>query len=393
MQPYRKFLKQLSLFFILGMIPFLFNLAFAIRAGENMPLSEVAKRLQHTDELYFSSYNNNTYGFKMGLVKAVKPELILLGSSRLLNTKENFFTTSMVNMGLAMNGLEEGRKAVQEIVDFYTPKLIVLSLDYWWFHEDAIGRERFAPHSIVGNEISFDKFTLPFSMLYKGNISWSIYYRVLFTDDRHNDLTTYQSLGAASLAVSNGYLKDGSFLTIRPNVYNPPGFISDLEKIKTRRELKQTGKTISSDRWTIFLDILKICEEKNIKVIILNFPLAEPVFQAFEQGEGHAYFKDLRARIKELGLEYYEFDDPKLCGAQECEFLDGFHPGDIASMRVYREMIRQNPESALRPYLDLDFLETSINKYAGVTVWPGNPSRLKQKEIDFLGIGCSKQID
>jgi len=72
--------------------------------------------------------------------------------------------------------------------------------------------------------------------------------------------------------------------------------------------------------------------------------------------------------------------------ATDCEFVDGFHPGDVAS-----ETIALSPGGSLAPYLDHAFGGEFTTAHRGRT---GGGDRYRmdgEREVDFLQLGCDKK--
>ena len=65
----------------------------------------------------------------MELIKQVKPEIIALGSSRVMQFREDSFNKKFVNAGGAMNSLSEFN-FFEKMYEFHNPKYIILGLDF-----------------------------------------------------------------------------------------------------------------------------------------------------------------------------------------------------------------------------------------------------------------------
>ena len=91
---YRRYLTQTGLLIATGLLALGLSLAFLRQAGELDAADSVAKR--QTDAgpgfLYGSALNQNTLAYKLALVNAVKPAVLIAGSSRTMQFRHWNFT-------------------------------------------------------------------------------------------------------------------------------------------------------------------------------------------------------------------------------------------------------------------------------------------------------------
>ena len=66
------------------------------------------------------------------------PEIVSLGSSRVMQFRDSHFSGSFVNAGGAMNSIAEGRDFLEYIVDNDNLKLLIIGVDFWWFNDKFI---------------------------------------------------------------------------------------------------------------------------------------------------------------------------------------------------------------------------------------------------------------
>ena len=78
---------------------------------------------------------------------------------------------------------------------------------------------------------------------------------------------------------------------------------------------------------------------------------------------------------------------PKNIGSFNCEFIDGFHGGDVTYAKILLALATQNKK--LTVLLNLNYLSRIISLYHGLAFIPDKQVTLK-KEIDFTQLGCKK---
>lgn len=69
-----------------------------------------------------------------------------------------------------------------------------------------------------------------------------------------------------------------------------------------------------------------------------------------------------------------------------CEFIDGFHGGDIFYARILRNMAEKS--QTLMPYVNILYLNEIIDSHAGKVFSKDNISYFYEQ--DFLSLGCKK---
>ena len=106
-------------------------------------------------------------------------------------------------------------------------------------------------------------------------------------------------------------------------------------------------------------------------------------------GEKYQYIDDLKAKLKELGIYYYDFTNARLLGSDDCEFVDGFHGGDLTYAKILKYIYDKDP--SIREYINISYLERVISNYKGIAFIP-DARVTSLPEIDFLKLGCNKEI-
>ncbi len=79
---------------------------------------------------------------------------------------------------------------------------------------------------------------------------------------------------------------------------------------------------------------------------------------------------------------------PRAFASNDCEFIDGFHGGEVTYARILRAMADRWP--ALLSYVNMERLNAAIRDWQGHALVPDE--RLTNlPETDFMRFGCSKR--
>ena len=91
---------------VLFLIMFLY-LVGEYTSSENIVLHQ---RSQSYKSIYGSALHNNTAEYKRDLLKQVQPEVVVLGSSRVMQFRRHMFSVETVTLGGAMSSILEGQE-------------------------------------------------------------------------------------------------------------------------------------------------------------------------------------------------------------------------------------------------------------------------------------------
>lgn len=398
-QRYRRFLAAYFLILFLLSIPLLMNLVFIHHAVENMPFRDLVRIQQEKNAIYGTALNQNTFAYKLELVKYVKPEVLMLGSSRVVQLRGEVFNAPFVNCGLAMNHLNEGRMFLEKILAFHRPKLILLGLDFWWFSDENRMPERYHYHQNDGATLTFEKLTKPFLFLGQSKLSFRDYFRILFLKDRTNRITNYENMGLRAICTSDGFRKDGSNLNARALFGLTPSRMREIDfpdgRGRRGRFLQKHRywEELSKSRLEELSKMIQLCKNGGVRLIIFLPPVSQPAYRTLlSEPDRHHFLKDLEEYIETLPEETYNFHDIRQIDSNDSECIDNVHIGEVAYHRLLLTIVKRNPKSPLKGYLAIDLMEEVIQKFSGKTLmlFDGDKGKFNLPEIDFRPIGSKR---
>lgn len=382
------FLMFIILFLFVS-IPSFYIYKILLNAKEDLTIDKVVKFQLKTDAVY-NSLNMDYFQYKLELIKNIKPKVIALGSSRVMQFREESFNENFITTGGAMNHLNEGYLFLEEMIKVHKPEIIILGLDFWWFNENYYQPNSFSNSDIEEVNIK-NKINITLSKLLRKEFDLDIFEYVL---KKENDITNYENIGLNSQKYSNGFRKDGSYhysLFILGDAKNSDiKFSNTFKRIEDGNSRFQYGNHISKERVAIFNDIVKFTQDNNIKLILFIPPLANEVVERMDNlGDKYNFVTEFRNLIKNSKIENYDFHDMRDYYKNSCEFVDGFHGGDVTYQRILKKMYDEN--SILSKYLTIESIKKSIDENVGKTLTIFDKNKYKKhKEHDYLELGCIK---
>lgn len=325
--------------------------------------------------LYLSGLDQDVSGYKLELSKLRKPDIVAIGSSRAMQVRSEFVNGTLVNWGGVARTIGQLHWAAQEIVALkQKPKLALIFLDPWWFNERYLdGRDVFALHDERVGNVFRTAFVLT---------SRAIRYGISTRPDR---------LGMAAIQSDQGYDSYGSF-----HYLSRVTGAEKIQDVKFRRTLRMIGtqedrfaggdepNPYAVNRWH---EIRALLEKNGIKAVAIVAPMAPDAIDLMRKNGTHNLYFTL---AKKLGGDVADFIDPaSFDGSDNCEFLDGFHGGEVTYARMLLTLAGQRPD--VSQFINLEFLRTFVEANPGLT----SPITIKKygngrREIDFGGHGCKR---
>ena len=370
---------------VLVLLALLFALTLLARqvlvaTGDFLPEEEIVRIQQAAGKpCIFSEYGKQNEGFfKFQVYRTVKPDIAVLGSSRVLELTQRQFSRPFVNLGRMMTDIKRGESAVAELLAVHKPKFMLIGLDQYWFNPNW-------------DEAGVDKVKLirsdpndPRAILRLMGIIWR-------EGMWHEAWTALRNgpdcpLGVSAMRYHSGYAPDG---------YRYYGELLTATKPAEDRHLRMTlgriengtrrfekSATISQSQFDYLMKMHRRLESEGVPHVFFFPHFAPTVTAAMEKDGGYGYIQELERALAASGLPYVPTTDPLL---QDCDFIDGFHMGDAASIRQIKAVAEADPRVA--PYLNMN----EVNRLSTPGALPvtyltedlGLPPR------DYLDLGCT----
>lgn len=387
--------KYLTLYFtLLGVVAalVLIQIAFMKRTYELTDYSDIIEEQQNENAIYGSSLNGYAFFYKLKLALHRKSEILALGSSRVTQFHDRMFNTSFTNAGFGMRYLEDGNEFIRKTLAVYTPKVMIINIDFWNFNDEF---PSFPGH---GNDsetkITQTKIYSIFEWLISGKLPLGTYFKLWTQTPFYNSFTKVPLMGIFAASNGTGYRPDGSYLHTRYYMgaldNRDEKFQHTLSKIDQGIDFFMYADRVGNKKWNYFLETLKLLEDRGVKIVLFLPPIVPTVFNKMMESGKYALYQELQEKLKSLPYEFYDFTDITRLGSNECECTDAFHGGVILHYRMMLDLLKQNPDSVLSQYLNTKYFKQMINQYPGLTAPPDFMEESNFEEQDFLKLGCVK---
>lgn len=388
MKWFNGFIRWYVAFILVMSPPFLVSYVFSLRSGELEGVRGVVDMQARGTFLYGPKYEDNTHNYKLELVRRLRPDVVALGSSRVLQLRSEFFRASFVNCGTPMCTVAQSRAMLERILADYAPKAVLVALDVWQFNS------RFAapsPHvySDTSSDVTMAKITDPLRAVLRGEIPLSAVWEMIAAGNRAgNPYTNHGNIGLAAIVHGNGYRFDGSYLAASQVLgVSGNGFADVLKSIDAGEGYFRHGDAVNQFMVEELVRLQNLCVEKGIDLIFFLAPLPREVLDRMDGASGrYAYIREMHSALDRNDVRYYDYLDPCILGADDCEFIDGTHGGDVLYQRLLLDMAWK--DSGFGKLVHVRTLEENVRKFKGhaLTVFDHSLYKVPEK----VNGGCGK---
>lgn len=304
-----------------------------------------------TEYLYGMMLDESPYRYvKYRILNAIKtPEVLALGSSRVLQFRKEMFTKHFYNAGYIIKDVSEFQTLMATLPRGKYPKVIIVGLDQWMFNPawDDLrtagepyrvpakpGREQLGTFS--GRLMKFTK------LVAKGRLALDRKYKGPRTP-----------LGLNARLNSSGFRNDGSMLygiQIERLLNDDPaasdyGFTDTYEQIAGGEGKFMHCRELNAAALDVFEDFLIFCRDNDLQVVSFLPPFADSVFNRMRESGDYACQDKLPGALAQLleryGYEFYDFSQPSEFGSSDREVLDGFHGSEVSYQRMLLHMLER----------------------------------------------------
>lgn len=326
--------------------------------------------------------------YKLALYNKVHPEIAVVGSSRVMEFRGKYFSKKFLNIGGTAGNLSILRSTLNAMVREHKPEVILLGLDFWWFTPKWEAKpEAIVPPSSGSYVWSFEALKKPYEWLLTGKISPRTFFAPLLGEFQAN------RYGIMAQRGSDGFGSDGSWYYTSQITGTEKPF--DYQFEDTRKEVSHGIKAfayapeLSQQHLDVFAEIYCSLRAKGIQVYVFIPPLSPRILTEMRDRETqYPQLFALREALQQRGIDVMDFTDARSVGSSDCEFVDGFHGGQVTYARLLREMTDRH--YALVSYVDVQQLDRDIMGYKGHAFVPDSQIT-SLPEIDFMNFDCPKK--
>jgi hypothetical protein len=389
-RPYiASFFKTLAAFIAFGVVVLApYGWWFMAKSGDVDLQGVVREQAAGRFAIFGSGVSQDFVDYKLTLYSAVKPDIIALGSSRVMQFRGKYFTRKFLNIGGTSGNLAVLRSTVEAMLKVHTPEAVILGLDFWWFTQRwEADPFKEVPPTFGTYAYSFDVLKTPYEWLLDGKLTPGQFFAPL-TGGFEKHL-----YGIMAQKTGDGFATDGSwYYTADVTGQQHPfdyQFQDTLKQVRYGIKAFAAAPEIPAAHVDALAEILCKLQSRGVRTYLFITPLSQTVYDAMHEREkDYPQMFRLAEILNARDIEVQDYSDPRVLKSVDCEFVDGFHGGDVTYARILRALADKYP--SLVQHVDILKLDEDIHYYNGFAMVP-DERVTRLPEVDFMNFQCRKE--
>ena len=290
------------------------------------------------------AWNEQNYPYMKyaGIMGQTRREVLALGSSRVLQFRQEMFTGSFWNAGYTIQTAGDFREFLKLVPTDRQPDVLLIALDQWMFNSNWIATAgsgstgSWTRNPSLDYRIGLQLIPDVLTDIVRGRIHPASLLQN--RSDRPFGLNAWQNY--------KGFRPDGSFdygKQVQQRLQGDPGcpdfeFTASLRRVASGRERFQFGDQPDTGAIEEIRLFLGECTARGIHVVAFLPPFADAVATAMQDSGQHNYLsqlpESLRTVFEQTSHELHNFPTMAACRSSDAAAIDGFHAGETATLQM-----------------------------------------------------------
>jgi hypothetical protein len=312
-----------------------------------MHVNAMVKVQQSRDDVLVGlAIMNISAQLKFETIKMTNPEILALGTSRVMEFRREFFNneTLFYNAGGTVANLIQYTDFIDALE--HNPEYIIIGLDQYFFNEN------FAKHNQSHAVYTYNYNPIP--------IMINAFRKILQKEISIYSTSVYNNnIGLTARVHGDGFRKDGSYFYNR--TLNDPEYASKyifpfedtVRRIDAGNARFEYGEDIYIESVKQVFLLLNECKKRNINVIGFIPPFAPYINLKMEESGKYNYIKKIYITLfpifEQFHYEFYDFTDLSSI-TDDTMYLDGFHGNEDVYYNILLNIKHNN--SILGKYIN-----------------------------------------
>ncbi len=366
----KTFFLRLILFTLPVVLITAFIFGLAIYSGEAMPLPMIIN-IQATSEspiTYYPRPSGRRFQYKVMSINQRKPDIVAVGSSRVLQMRAELFNRdpgNFYNAGIGASMMREINGIIRAIDNESMPRIVLFQMDQYWFVPGAQSLSS-GVLDMTQSEDSLLDIVPQTKSFWAEVIEDSIPLNQVL---RRQDAVEFTpTLSLFTITRGGGYRPDGSIQNEKWQF--DPVYIEDriervLKIVEDGRSMYIQSRVIDTEALQELQSILEYLHSKDIEVIGYMPPFSPTIYQELMDSGKYEYMPQLEpiltALFEQYGFTFFDFTNPARTGTQDRDTWDGTHPSEKANGLIYLHIAKQMPD-LFDDYTDLAVLDDVLSR-------------------------------
>lgn len=347
------------------------------RVGETLPASVVARRIAAHEKIVFMRqyFDQSLYRFKYLTLQELKPQVISLGTSRVMQFRSEMFAkgVSFFNGGGLIQHLRDLEEYSIDLPTDSNLKLVILGVEFWWFidsfSEQAEKQKHFdieVQKDDVFNGVAhanlFQTFIRDLIGLSKSGDQPDFKSFISSLNESDSAGATSRYLGWYAKRKRAGFRSDGSFdygesFSVSAKFY-------DREKVLDRlsnNDWKATrGIGISEQKVLRLVDSLERIKKKGVQIVLFLPPFPSEVLRQLSSSKEYStlwreYVTVLPEILRQKSFSVINATSTRDFGFDDSCMIDGLHALETFHVALLNILANQRG-SVLNRFVNTEYL-------------------------------------
>jgi hypothetical protein len=365
------YLTVIATLFTALLVPFLGGLEWVgYKLGATTPLSTIAVQQQSPDKMLWLGAFRDYAPYKLERIKLVRPEVLLVGSSRCGQAREQMFRPyKAYNACLTAWPLDHAVDFIDRATREAKPRVVILALDYFLFGDvlaDAWRKERAMDyrqgidshrkklHDII--DFAARSYWNPSSLL------------TPLEKDQFEPIDNNRLVGTEAIRGHFGFRSDGS-------VFVAPAYRNTSATELARGAASVTsafpgGEHLSETQFKQLERLSQLAVDRGFSVVAIQYPFLKAASDFLDTNQSYwlhaGLWRELRSeatatRFEKLGIKFFDMSRDPLA-ADNANFFDPAHPSERGMLRTVISLLDREEFRELFPQIDKAALKSDLQK-------------------------------
>jgi hypothetical protein len=370
LRPTRRYLAILLTLFVLIFLPPLTVLEWiGWRLGATVPLSVIAAEQSRVDRLLWLGTFKDYAPYKLERIKVVQPEVLLVGSSRCGQAREQMFRPYVAyNACLTAWPLTHVVDFIDKATLAAKPRVVVVALDYFLFGDflaEAWRKERtmdfrqgFDSHRRKLHDVADFAIRV-------GDVDALM---SVVTTPQFEAIDNNRLIGSEAIRGKFGFRNDGSVMVA------PPYRNTSAETLSRGAQYVTSSfpgaPHLSEGQFHEIERLSRLSHERGFSVVAIQYPFLKSATDFLDTDEAYrpysGLWRELRSeqtadRFAKLGIQFFDMSRTQISDNPQ-NFFDPAHPSERGMLKTYLALLAQPEFGKLFPRIDQNALAGDLHR-------------------------------
>ena len=338
------------------------------RLGATVPLSTLAREQQDDHKLLWLGAFKDYAPYKLERIKLVRPEILLVGSSRCGQVREQIFRPYRTyNACLTAWPLDHVVDFLDRATSESQPRVVIVALDYFLFGDrlaEIWRRERTMDYR---QGIDSHRRKLHDIFDFAIRINWNLdEIKAAVTRDQFEPIDNNRLIGTEAIRGQFGFREDGSIFVYSGYRHTSADTLAHGAEYVTSSF--PGAAHLSEFQFEQINRLSRLAKDRGFSVVAIQLPILKTATDFLDTDQSYSPYaglwRELRSdatakRFSDLGIKFFDMSrDP--AAADPKNFFDPAHPSERGILKTFIGLLDREDFRELFPKIDKSALKADL---------------------------------